>query len=156
MICTGFRFDAITPADRHRLLELKSQGERVARYAEHLNLADRALLKSIYERGIAPATLAQASQCSRKQIYQRVRRALERINSPMFEFILRHRLQWPEFRRMVAEGFFIRGEKQRDLALRLGMSLYHVRKEVERVRTIFEIDRGESSSREMELNDDAS
>ena len=57
---------------------------------------------------------------------------------------------------MVAEGFFIRGEKQRDLALRLGMSLYHVRQEVERVRTIFEIDRGESSSREMELNDEAS
>jgi DNA-directed RNA polymerase specialized sigma24 family protein len=134
-----FNADFMTSDDRRRLSDLQADRERITQYADHLGHADRAMIKGVFERGMSPTAFAAANERSPKHVFRRLRRALDRLNSPMLDFILRHRAEWPEFRRRVAEAIFIRGQKQREAAQFLGTSLYQVRQEAHRIRVMFEL-----------------
>lgn len=123
--------------------------ERLLDRADYLTASDRALLRGIYDRGMDAAEVARVMGSRPRGVRQRVQRLIEHVNSPGFSFILRAGRRWPHTRRRVGELIFLQGLTQRDAAARLGISLHHVRREVERIRALIdEAGAGEGSDAE--------
>ena len=112
---------------------------RLLELAEHLESADRALIRSIYYRGMSAAEFARAARAHPRTVSHRLRRLVERMTSPTFLRIIDRRRAWPEQQRKVAEAIFLRGLSQRDTARRLDVSLHTVRRESDRIRAIIEL-----------------
>lgn len=110
--------------------------EMIVDRARFLEAGDRALIRAIYERGLTVADLAKAHGASERTLQRRVRRLIQRLASPEFQAVLRQRMGWPVLQRRVAERVFLRGQSLRAAALELGVSLYQVRLEVQRIRII--------------------
>lgn len=102
--------------------------------AEHLPEEDRVLLQAVYDRGMRPSEFAKAIRVRPRSIRLRIRRIVARVGSPMYQFVVGQRDSWPEPRRTIAELVILRGESQREVARRLGVSLHCVRQEVSRLR----------------------
>ena len=112
--------------------------ERILELAEHLPPQDRALLESVYKAGMAPMTIALASGQSRSRVCGKLRRLMRRLQSPLYQFAVRHRRDWPSERRAIAESVILRGQTQRATAAIMGLSLHQVRVELSRIEFLFE------------------
>ena len=95
--------------------------------AEYLPDQDRALLQGVYERGMRPIDFARAIRARPRTIRHRVRGLVERVTSPLFQFVATQPRAWTNQRRIIAELTILRGKSQRDVAHRLGLSLHRVR-----------------------------
>jgi hypothetical protein len=112
--------------------------ELLLKYADHFSTGDRALVRGIYQNGLKPSAMAKALGHTPKTTQDRLRRLMRRLGSPMFRFIIQHRPDWPERRRVVADAVLLRGQSQRATAAVLGVSQYIVRQEIDRVRLLCE------------------
>jgi len=121
-----------------RLHVRQADAESLLRFAEHLSLSDRALLRGIFQNGITATALANANGGSPSIVRARIRRLCRRITSPAFQYVVRHRLDWPERRRSIAEAVVLRGQTQRATAAALGLTVHHLRRELERIAALCE------------------
>jgi hypothetical protein len=112
--------------------------EQMLNLAEHISPVDRALLRAVYERGMTAHAFATATRQSHSVVQARLRRIQKRLASPLFRFVLRHQRDWPPLRRAAAQAAILHGQPLRTVASLLGLSLYQVRRELDRVRTLFE------------------
>ncbi len=119
----------------------RDSAERLLNYADYVGGADRALLRAIFDRGLSAAEFARAMGQPPRTVRQRVQRLVERVGSARFQFVMRNRYAWSRSRRQVAESIFLRRLTQRRTAARLSMSLHQVRREVERIQTLYEYQR---------------
>lgn len=115
--------------------------EHLLRLARHLGPPELALIQSIYERGMSPIKLARATQCCPKVLRLRLKRIRARLVSPLFRFVVNHRLDWPMERRIVGEGVILRGYSQRVASTSAGISLHRVRRELDRIHAMCELER---------------
>ena len=116
----------------------RNDSERLVQLAEHLAPSDRALVCSIYKRGLTASELAQAIGTRPRTVRERVQRLVQRLNSPTFLYVLHRRHTWPLRRRRIAEAVFLRGECQRGVAAQMQVTVHVVRREAERIRAIAE------------------
>lgn len=113
--------------------------DRIVELASHLPPGDRALITSVYERGMCPAEVARTAGKPARTIRRKVQRLVKRISSPEFTFVLHSRHRWPHSTRKIAEAIILRGEPQRHAAARLNVTLHRVRRELERIRAVAEL-----------------
>lgn len=124
--------------DRARAGDRREQARMLVELAEHLHPADRAVIYSIYDRGLSAAELARASNLQPAVMRRRVRRLVRRITSPLYRYVLRNSEIWPKRRWLVAREIFLRGSGQRETAAALGMSVHEVRQHAHFVQSAFE------------------
>ena len=113
---------------------IRDEVQQLLMYASYLALPDRALIRGVYEYGVATSTMAQAVGRSPRVAQDRLRRLTRRIGSPLFRFVVQYRLRWPHERRAIADAVVLRGETQRMTAMHLGISVYFVRRELDRIQ----------------------
>ena len=116
----------------------RASAERLLDYADHLDGSDRALLRAVFDRGLTAADLARVIGQEPRAVRRRVQRLVERIGSASFQFVMRTCDGWPSSRRRVGESIILRGSTQRGAAVQLGLSLHQVRREIERIRALYE------------------
>lgn len=114
---------------------------RLLELAEFLPDEDRVLLQAVYDRGMSPIEFARAIRARPRAIRHRVRGLVERVSSPLFQFVATQQGAWTSQRRLIAELNVLRGRSQRDVAQRLGVSLHLVRQELLRIRVLCERER---------------
>src|SRR5262245_4586195 len=116
----------------------RAVGETILWLARHLPPDDQGLLQTIYERNVPIQMAARMLGEDHRTVRKRVRRLVSRLTSPLFRFVVSHRLEWPPHRRAVAEAVLLRGQAQRHTATDLGLSVHRVRLELDRVMLLFE------------------
>lgn len=119
---------------KERLREKRDMMETIIALSEHLNPSDRALIQSVYDRGVTATDLARATGQSPRRIRERTRRLMQHVTSPMFRHVVRNRNDWPEQRRNVATAIFLERMTQRQAAAKLELTIHRVRQEIDRVR----------------------
>ncbi len=118
--------------------EQRETAQRLVQLAIHLPQADRALLESVYKHGTPTSVLARAAGRPARTIRERVHRLVKRVTSPAFGYVLRHCDEWRPLVRHIAEAVILHGRTHRETAEELGITVYRVRREVDRIRTIAE------------------
>lgn len=101
--------------------------EGLVNCAAYLELSDRALVESVFERGMSVAALARAVGDDPRHLRRRLKRLLNRISSREFQFVLRARRHWSDNQQRVADAVILRGRTQRQAASELNLSLHQVR-----------------------------
>jgi DNA-directed RNA polymerase specialized sigma24 family protein len=128
-----------TGADQANEIEAgRTAIEQALRLADRLAPADRDLMRAVYERGMSAEAFARAAGRSPRSVRGRLRRLIERMTSQPFRFVALHQRRWPAQRRRVAELVILQGLGLRAAAARAGMSIHHVRREIDRVRALIE------------------
>lgn len=122
-------------SNRHRH---RDHIERLVQYAQYLPPTDRALLCSVYERGLSTTELARVMGTRPRAIRARLQRLLARLDSPTFRYVLQARHNWPPRTRQIAEALFIHGQTQRTTAAKLQTTVHQIRRESDRIRAIAE------------------
>lgn len=125
-------------ANRSPITNRRLIAEKVVMRAEFLAPADKALLVAVFERGITAAEFARAVGKRPETMRRRVQRLVERLGSSPYQFVMRQLKNWPPTQRKVGESVFLRGLSQRQASKQLGMPLHGVRREVERIQSIYE------------------
>ena len=115
--------------------------EQLLRLGKYLGTADLALIQGVYERGMPPGRLARAMHTCPRVVRRRLNRIRMRLASPLFRFVVANRLRWPEHRRAIAEAVVLRGQPLRAAAMLAGVSLHHVRRELDRISAMCELER---------------
>ena len=110
--------------------------DEVVQASRHLDDADRALVRAVYERGLALKALATVHGTSKGRLHHRLRVIVRRLRSPLFRLVVRERGVWPAERRFIAETVVLRGKPQRKVAKDLGVSLHRVRTELEHLKAL--------------------
>jgi DNA-directed RNA polymerase specialized sigma24 family protein len=127
------------PTLRELLRRRQEWARRLLDHVDELDPADRAVLHGVYQLGMTVADLASVLGRQQRTVRQRIARLAQRISSPEFQFVLRHRRSWPAARRAIAERVILRGRSQRDVARELGISIYRVRRECDRIRLAIDV-----------------
>ncbi len=121
------------PLSNHRMM-----AEKVVMRAVFLDSADRALLQAVYDKGITAAEFARAMGERPEAMRRRVQRLVERLGSNPYQFVMRQLNDWPPCQRRVAESVFLKGLSHREASQQLGISLHKVRRQVERIQSLYD------------------
>jgi len=125
----------VSEKDDSRTLQ-RGRMENLVSYAEHLEPADRALIESVFERGMSAADLARAMGRDPRHVRRRLKRLITRMSSRPFQFVLRCRDKWPVNQRRVADAIVLRGLTQREAADELDLTLHQVRTYIHAVNVL--------------------
>ncbi|TVQ53441.1 MAG: hypothetical protein EA377_07970 [Phycisphaerales bacterium] len=128
------------------LQERRGWAARLVEDARYLDPSDAALLRSVYDHGMSATQLARAVGAKPYALQRRLRRIVQRMTSPEFRYVLRHRRTWPDQRRKIVEAVFLRGEGQRPTAATCGVTVHRVRQEIDRVRLAVEFERAQRAA----------
>lgn len=118
----------------------------ILQHGRHLAAPDRALIESVYLRGLSAAELARALGREPVVVRRRLARIIRRMSTPAFRFVARNKNGWPLERAAIAEAVILRGLSQRAAAKALGVGVHRVRREIDRVSALVEAQLGPSSS----------
>lgn len=121
------------PLVNHRLI-----AEKVVLRAAFLDSADQALLQAVFDRGVTAAEFARAMGERPRAMRRRVQRLVERLGSNPYQFVMRQIKDWPPCQQRVAESVFLKGLSHREASQHLGMSLHKVRREVDRIQSLYD------------------
>ena len=116
--------------------------ERLVERAELVGPPDRALVLAYYRDGQSAADIARLAGEPVRSLRRRLRRVVQRMLSPRFEFVAAHRHTWTPTRRRVAGACVLEGRTLRDTAERLGLSLHCVRRHHDAIQAMFEAEAG--------------
>ena len=125
-------------ANKQALSNRRLIAEKVVMRAEFLDSADRALLQAVFDRGMTAAEIARATGEKPQSMRRRVQRLVERLGSNPYQFVMRQKKDWPPCQQKVGESVFLRGLSHRETSQLLGISLHSVRREVERIRSLYD------------------
>ena len=115
-------------ATRRKLLARDSADEILCR-SNALPTTDAALLRAVYHEGRPLTEIAALLDLPIRRVRQRVRRLVDRVKSPHFDFVIRRASGWPDLRRRVAHAVVVMGDSYRKAGQRLNLSLHTVRRE---------------------------
>lgn len=99
---------------------------------------ERALIDAMYRQGLTATQIAQLRSEPAPAIRRKIRAVVQRVLSPKFVFVLRHRDQWPPMRRRVATACILQGRTLREAAAHLRLSLHAVRRQMDAIAGIFD------------------
>lgn len=99
---------------------------------------DRALVHALLRQGLSPKEIAELRSIPASTMYKRLKALVNRLNSPRFEFVLRHRDAWTPTRRRVATACVLEGRTLRGTATHLGVTLYTVRREMDAISALIQ------------------
>ncbi len=119
--------------------------ERVVERAELLSPADRALILAYYRDEQSALDIARLACEPVRAVRRRLRRVVQRVLSPRFQFVASRRRSWPPTRRRVASACVLEGFTLREASRRLGLSLHSVRRHHDAIQAMFEDERGPAS-----------
>ncbi len=125
----------LAPADERRL-EARRAAEAIVRRARFLRPDERALIEAVFAEGRTFPDIARLVRTRPDALRRRVRRALRRADTDLFRFVADRRRAWPPGTRRVATLWILEGHTLREVAARLGMTLYTVRKHADAVRAL--------------------
>lgn len=128
----------ISQADQQGRVNQRRMIERLLEAAEHLQPAETAMVRAIYDRGMNCTEFARASGRSPSFVRRRLARLINRIKDPLFQFVIRESRHWPKRRATVAKAVVLHGRSQRETAEMLGLSLYEVRRQMQQIRVLRE------------------
>lgn len=112
--------------------------ETLVNRAEYLLPEDRALLNAIYRDGVSVREIADLTGSHPRTVRLRIRKLAQRALDPRFTFVLTHRDQWPQTRRLVATENILHGHPLRETARQLNLSLHAVRRHADAIRVMYE------------------
>lgn len=130
-------FDPAVEADLRRRRQ-RDMVEHLLDRAACLPPDDLALLRAVYADGRTAVELAALMRCDARALRRRIRRLVERLLSPRFLFVLRHRDGWSATRKRVATACVLHGRSLREAAAELRLSLHTVRRHLDAVNALFE------------------
>lgn len=116
--------------------------ERIVQRAELIAPADRTLVLAYYRDGQSASDIAQLAGEPVRTLRRRLRRIVQRLLSPRFEFVATRIHTWTPTRRRVAGACVLEGRTLRDTSVRLGLSLHSVRRHHDAVQAMFEDEAG--------------
>lgn len=125
------------PCDLRRRFRAE-QVDLVLRRATDLATPDRLLLESMLRDGYTTKRLASLSSQSVRTLRRRAKRLIQRLASPEFMFVVRHRDAWPTTRRRVADACIVEGRSMKLAARTLRLSFHSVRRQMETIAGLFE------------------
>ncbi len=116
--------------------------ERVVERAELLTPGDRALVLAYFRDQQHASDIARLAGEPVRAMRRRLRKLVERVLSPRFQFVASRRLAWPPTRRRVACSCVLEGYTLRETSRRLGLSLHSVRRHHDAIQAMFEDEAG--------------
>lgn len=127
-------FETGTGQDRRRLR--RDRVERLLQRAEHLSREDRLLIEQVYLHGIAVSDVARLSGKPARTLRRRITGLVQRMNSPLFEFVISHNDLLPPSMRRTADLVVLRGHSLRRASRASGQSLHHTRLHVRSLQVL--------------------
>ena len=125
--------------DSHaRRLDRRALAQDVARHAEHLRPAERALAKAFFDDGRSATEIARLAGVRERSIHRRLSALARRLNSPRFRFILNYRPALTPTRARVATACILRGLSMRRAARDLNLPEHVVRTHMLAIEAMFE------------------
>lgn len=124
------RLDPGRVADLRRRVDREVADLLIAR-APWVTPEERALVLAVYRDGLRLREFGAFAPCAPKTLRQRLKRAVTRMLSPRFAFVLMEREHWSPMRRRIADECVLRGRSMRETAGALGLSLHAVRRHME-------------------------
>lgn len=118
--------------------QFREQNDQILALAEHLNPAERALIESVYDRGIPVAELARAAGVPASRLQNRVRTIMRHLTDPVFRYVVANFEHWQSPTRDIAQAIILHRRTQRDTAASLNVTVHRVRQEIARIRHIAE------------------
>jgi hypothetical protein len=90
---------------------------------------DRALIRAVYLGQQSATEVARVRGQRPRTVRRHVHAILERLHSPEFLFVLRHRARWSKLRCRVATALYIDGHPLAKVAADLNLSYFEVRRQ---------------------------
>ena len=112
--------------------------DQVARRAEHLPPADRALLLAALDQGVSTRDLAAMTGRDLRYVRRHVKNLARRVLSERFGFVIRNRDAWPSLRRRIAVACILHGRTLREAAAENSTTFYNARKQMDAVQLLIE------------------
>lgn len=120
-----------------RILTLSAAvAERIAMRSDWLEGSNRILIELVFSRGVPLSQLADLMGISRTTARRRVRRLVERLQSPEYLFCLRHRQQFTPLERELIRRHFVQALSLKAAAARCRCSVYAAEKIVGKLRRL--------------------
>ncbi len=117
-----------------RRRSVRDRAEQFVALAEWLHPTERALIESVFDRGMTVSELALMSGGDPRLLQRRLRRLLRRMNSREFREVIRRADLWPVMRRGIARACILQGLTLRRAAEELGLSVHTVREQLAIIR----------------------
>lgn len=126
-------------ADPHIACDLRRTptrqfAEMVCERAEPLEREERELLRAVYRDGLSATRVAEIRNDHPRRVAKRVRRCVQRMLTPEFEFVFQRYRDWPPTRRRIAQVCILQGKSLRATARQLRVSLHVVIRHVHAIR----------------------
>ncbi|MFI4898189.1 MAG: hypothetical protein ACIARR_10220 [Phycisphaerales bacterium JB059] len=112
--------------------------DRIVEGSAWLAPAERALILAYYRDGQRVTEIARLANESVRALRRRLRRAVRRVLSPEFAFVVEAHGGWSPTRRRVARACLLEGRTIRETSERLGLSLHTVRRHHVAIRAMVE------------------
>lgn len=129
------RLDPDRLADFRRRID-RDAAELLLARAEWARPEERGLIVAVYRDGVSLRDLGTMSGRSPKTIREVIRRAVARMVTDRFAFVLREHHQWGPLRRRIATECVLHGHSMRHAARTLGVSLHTVRRHMELINAM--------------------
>lgn len=119
---------------RRKLLANRALADQVRERAAYLHEPDRILVEQVIFNDVRPRELSVLTGLTPRGIQRRVRILVRRLRHPEVLFVLREHPHWPDEMSDVALAVWVRGDRLRDVAKQMELSLHAVRQHVENIR----------------------
>ncbi len=120
---------------RHRH-HRREHAERLLQRAAFLSDDDRLLIEQVYDRGVSICDLARLTHTQPRRLRRRVVKLIQRLDSPLFLFVIRNDNDLPRDTRLVAKLAICNGYSMRRVAHLTGRSLHFVRQQLQCITTM--------------------
>ncbi|MEM8739279.1 MAG: hypothetical protein AAGG38_12520 [Planctomycetota bacterium] len=116
-------------------LDLRDEAESILAMSTHLDRAERILVEQVYRDGLAVTDIARLYRVNPRTMQNRLKKAIKRIASPEFQYVLTHGELLPRELRAPARRFYLQGLGLRRTAELTQQSLHTVRQQRLRLDT---------------------
>ena len=116
----------------------RDQVEQLLERAQYLSEPDRLLIEQVYQHGISITDLARLTNNPSRSLRRRVVRLIQRMDSPMFMFVVRNQFRLPPEALRVGQLVLCQGHSLRRAAKVAGRSLHHIRRHLQTVYDLAE------------------
>ncbi len=112
------------------------QVDRLRNRMDLLSGPDRSLMEMVLEHGLKFSEIARLTRQNESTIGRRFRKLKNRLLEGEFCFCLQNRHCLSEIEISIARDFFLNRHRQKDIARRTGLTIYQVKKIVNKIRVM--------------------
>lgn len=122
--------------DAHRRTPVRDRTERLLQLSEYLPTHERLLLTQVLEHGLSAADIARLTDDKPDCVRRRIRRLMERLDSPLFRFAASRFELLPRDLQTTARRHILEGHSLRKTAQLTGLSLHRIRQQRRSLETL--------------------